>query len=361
MSFLAADTDAELAVHAPMLGAISRELPRANGLGEARQLVDLLPATETLHTLSHSARVQAFKVVSFLGHSYIWSSPSGYDLIPERLALPWIWLGRQCGLPPVLTYSSYVLDNWERSATSALVPNLTFTGTQDEFWFILVHQQIERAGSDIRAVADRFVIAPQPAGEELSDIRRIADCLEAMCTEARRMSERCDPYVYFNRIRRFLYGWKWNPLFLGRSMSYAGMDRSDLPDEGQYSGETGAQSPLLHVVDELLGTRHAEPFYGYSQAMRGYMYGEHRNAIARAAESGPIDPFTCNRLDPGQYARALEGLIEFRSIHLDFAKRYVVFRGEDGHDQEVAGTGGSAILEVLGSARKAVEERRKQV
>ena len=52
-----------------------------------------------------------------------------------------------------------------------------------------------------------------------------------------RMPERCDPYVYFERVRPYIHGWKDNPA-LPQGIIYEGVER--YRGEAQaFRGQTG--------------------------------------------------------------------------------------------------------------------------
>jgi indoleamine 2,3-dioxygenase len=342
-----------------MVDEVLRELPRINALGTIKTVVDDLPDFDPDEVPHGSATAKAFMAFSFLGHSYVWSAPGGYSEIPRKIAAPWLALAERCGLPPVLTYSSYVLDNHDGSGTQEPAPLLSFTGGLDEFWFIQVHQRIELAGTSVRSLAASETRSPLAASQLAVNLTTIADALEDMCDAASRMGEGCDPYIYYRRLRRYLFGWKWNPIFEGRSMQYVGAKAEDLPLKGQYSGESGSQSPLLPLIDQLLGLEHQEPFRRYTAAMRRYMYPDHRSLIATAPNlyvelktDGSIEAVR-------EYRRALEGLVDFRTIHLRFAERYIVAQISAEGSGDDLGTGGSAALSILASARATVEQRLK--
>jgi len=362
VTFLIDEPQRTLTSSAPLLDAIARELPVANTLGLIDDLIPLLHDLDPDCIPSGAPTMRAFMIVSMLAHSYIWSMPEGRNEIPEILASPWVQLASRCGLPPVLTYSSYVLDNLAPCLVDdETVPAVTFSGSPDEIWFIRVHQLIERAGSGIVTTASRRARKTPDGNDVYLDAETIASSLEAMCVEARRMGELCDPYIYFQRIRRFLYGWKSNPTFGARRMTFCGVASADLPADGQYSGETGAQSPLIPLADELLGVQHSEPFFSYATDMRSYMYPAHRALVATTSQCGLASQAIGTNDARRQYRRALEALREFRSIHLAFANEYIVKQAGGANQQKSMGTGGSHVIAMLSSARHAVEDRLRAV
>ena len=79
----------------------------------------------------------------------------------------------------------------------------------------------------------------------------MAEALESIVACLERMPEHCDPYIYYPRVRPFIHGGKGHSP-LPNSLVYAGV-----PAYGEspqyFRGETGAQSPILPLLDTLLG------------------------------------------------------------------------------------------------------------
>lgn len=58
---------------------------------------------------------RAYQILSFLSHAYLWCDvqPPPQSL-PAVLAVPWVRVSEQLGMPPVLCYCTYNLLNWRR-------------------------------------------------------------------------------------------------------------------------------------------------------------------------------------------------------------------------------------------------------
>ena len=68
----------------------------------------------------------------------------------------------------------------------------------------------------------------------------------------RKMPEKCDPYIYYHRVRPYIFGWKNNPA-LPDGLIY----RSCFNEKPQlFRGETGAQSSIVPTLDALLNVEH---------------------------------------------------------------------------------------------------------
>ena len=92
----------------------------------------------------------------------------------------------------------------------------------------------------------------------------------------KRMPERCDPYVYYHRVRPFIFGSKDNP-DLKDGVIYEG----EFDNQSQYfRGETGAQSSIMPTLDGAMGIEHSEDsLRHYLNEMREYMPLAHRNLL----------------------------------------------------------------------------------
>lgn len=202
---------------------------------------------------------------AFLVQPYVWGEEVAPTSLPAPLAVL-IWaLARRLGQKPLLTYSAYVLDNWDRLDRSGPIAldNLYmvqhFLGGQDEAWFVLVHVAIEaRAGAmlaEIPALIEAAAHHDAEAAERgLTMISAGWDDINGIFDG---MPERCDPYIYFHRVRPYIHGWQDNPA-LGGGLIYEGVAEAGGAPQ-LFRGQTGAQSSIVPAMDALLGIQHAGP------------------------------------------------------------------------------------------------------
>jgi indoleamine 2,3-dioxygenase len=293
-------------------------------------------------------------LLSFLGHAYVWGESNVVDRIPAVLALPWHYVSRLLGRPPVLSYASYALENWRRLDTQrpielgniCLLQN--FLGGQDEEWFVLVHVAIEaKAGPALAAILAGQKALTEDRPERLADqLAIIARTIETLHAILLRMPERCDPYIYFNRVRPYIHGWANHPSLP------AGIIYEDVADFGgaaqKFRGETGAQSSIVPSLDAALGITHRKDLlHAYLMEMRDYMPPKDRAFIA-AVEAGPsIRDYVMehHKQLPAlreNYNAAVDGIERFRSTHLEYAHSYIIkqSRGSERNPNSV-GTGGT--------------------
>jgi indoleamine 2,3-dioxygenase len=350
---------------------IGRELSKLLMSGNVRSFIKDMPLLDATRLRDDRERRRAMVILSFLGHAYVWGEKEAVSSIPACLARPWHQLARMLGRPPVLSYASYALDNWKRLDPNrpielgniALLQN--FLGGQDEEWFVVIHIAIEaKAGPALAAIvaAQRAVIDDQPevVGSQLAIIART---LEAMHEILLRMPERCDPYVYFRRVRPYIHGWANHP-GLPAGMIYDGVE--DYSGVAQsFRGETGAQSSIIPALDAALGIAHAEDLlHSYLKEMRDYMPPKHRIFI-ETVEAGPSlrnyvlrhrDAHPCLR---NAYNAAVDGIELFRSTHLEYARNYIVKQSRGGKRNPAdVGTGGTPFVPYLKKHRAETGQHR---
>jgi indoleamine 2,3-dioxygenase len=274
--------------------------------------------------------------------------------------VPWYEVGKKLGRPPVLSYAAYALENWRRIdpkrpielGNICLVQN--FLGGLDEEWFILVHVDIEaKAGPALAA------LLPAQEAVKSNDVAALEEELhvvEASCGQIyatlERMPERCDPYIYYNRVRPYIHGWKDHPL-LPSGLFYEGVD--DYGGQAQhFRGETGAQSSIIPALDAGMGVVHEQDrMRHYLNEMRNYMPPKHRQFIETVEKGPSIRDFVIKH-GPGRkslqvvYDKCIEWIARFRTLHLEYATQYIFQQVErSAANPHSIGTGGTPFLPYL--------------
>ncbi|NOS78864.1 MAG: hypothetical protein HOP35_13050 [Nitrospira sp.] len=353
----------------PMLNHLGHELPKLLSARMVRQFIDgqrqLLPSIPA--TWRDQDYRAAMRILSFAGHGYVWEIPDQpAATLPPQLAQPWYDIALKLGRPPVLSYASYALDNWRRldSAKPIQLDNIVllqnFLGGLDEEWFVVIHIQIERqAGPGLTGLIRAMNgAAGDKPNEVFAGLRSLAAAQTAMRDTLLRMKERCDPYMYYNRVRPYIHAWKNSPtlpdgLVYEGVTAYAGQPQ-------QLRGETGAQSSIVPCLDAGLGISHApDPLTVYLQEMREYMPPQHRAfllAIEQATDekgkpllSGYIrDRRSHNPELWNAYCTCVDLLAQFRDIHVGYADSYI-HRQHQIHasNPSAVGTGGTPFMAYL--------------
>ena len=364
----------------PSLKHLGHELPKLLSARQVRQFIDNQPSfLESIPADWREAEIRAaMRILSFAGHAYVWETPGQAAVkLPSQLAQPWYEVAQKLGRPPVLSYASYALDNWRRldQAKPIELDNIVllqnFLGGLDEEWFVVVHLQIERqAGPGLDGLVRAITAAPEGNDDEvLLGLQTVASAQTAMRDTLLRMKERCDPYVYYTRVRPYIHGWKNSPslpdgLIYDQVEGYAQRPQ-------QFRGETGAQSTIVPCLDAGLGIHHApDPLTVYLQEMREYMPPRHRafletlesqtDSHGRAILSGFVHDHKQHHPELwSAYCACVDLLAKFREIHIGYADSYINRQHQTSTTNPTAvGTGGTPFMTYL---QKHLDETRQAI
>jgi indoleamine 2,3-dioxygenase len=308
-------------------------------------------------------------VLSYLGHAYVLGEEPVATRLPAVIAIPWHAIAASLGRHPILSYATHILNNWRRLnveqpiALDNLTRPLHFLGGMDEEWFGMIHIVIEaQAAPGLNAMleAQDAVVS--------GDVDRVTHCLdvvttsiEAMLAVLNRMPERCDPYIYYHRVRPFLSGWLDNPAFPD-GLAYEGVVAYGGQPQ-RFRGGSGAQSAIIPSIDDALGIIFDDnPFGIYMRSLREYMPAQHRAFLSMMRERPSIRAFVqCHAGSEPRlvtaYDRCLDALCIFRREHLIFAARYIQAQTpQSAANPNAIGTGGTPFMRYL---KQHVEEVRR--
>lgn len=299
---------------------------------------------------------RAMQILSYFGHAYVWGQKNTPTSLPEVLAKPWYEVAKAVGRPPVLSYASYALTNWKRLDKNGpidlgnIVLIQNFLGGIDEEWFILVHVAIEQKAIEALtgAVAAISAIAQNDTAALTAALNQIKASLEKMCNTLDRMPERCDPYIYYNRVRPYIHGWKNHPAF-PVGLIYEGVAEYNNQPQ-QFRGETGAQSSIIPTLDGLFGITHEhDELYSYLQEMRTYMPQEHRAFLEEIETTSTLRPFVqAHPAFKELYNDCIHLINRFRQTHLGYAASYIQKQHQQASGNPNAiGTGGTPFMSYL--------------
>ncbi len=348
---------------------LATQLPKLLMSNQLRQIIKQMPSFPTDKLIKEQQLERAMLILSFLGHAYVWGEKTPTLSIPAILAQPWYNVAKQLGRPPVLSYASYALHNWQKInrdlpiqlGNIALIQN--FHGGQDEEWFVLIHVAIEaKITSALQAINPLLNAVKKKDSALVSEnLQIVVDGLNKTCNILDRMVDRCDPYIYFNRVRPYIHGWKDNPA-LPHGLIYEGVAEYEERPQ-QFRGETGAQSSIMPVMDALLNIEHQNDLLRvYLQEMRDYMPPLHRKFLENIEASKGVRHFIVNHyksmpLLRSLYNECIELIMRFRSTHLHYAALYIQNQAQvDPTNPNAVGTGGTPFMTYL---KKHFDETKK--
>ena len=306
--------------------------------------------------------------LSFIAHAYIWGGEKPEKILPEVIAKPWVKLSNYLGRPPILSYASYCLHNWYKIDKSqpislenvALINN--FLGGVDEDWFVTIHVCIEDAASN--AIDAAYKLSKLKKSDKTRDflkyLKAISSSLKKVNFIFSKMPEKCDPYVYYHRVRPYIFGTKDNP-DLKEGLIY----ENQYDNKPQFfRGETGAQSSIIPFLDGALGIYHTnDNLRHYLNEMRDYMPPKHRKMIEYVENKSKAKEVIFNSKQlMKSYNECLEEIRKFRAQHLEYAATYIHKQAQVKNPfgtggSTVRGTGGTPFMKYL---KKHRDETQKQ-
>ena len=354
------------------LESIAKEIPKLLLTGSLQQTIKHMnPGDLSVdHVLEDSHNLNlAMNYLSFLSHAYMWGDQEPNELLPRVLAEPWVKAAKALERPPILSYASYCLENWYRvnpdEAISlenvALITN--FLGGVDEDWFVTIHVCIEDAAREAINAAQMISHLNTSSDHTnlVTGLSAIRDSMNRVNQIFKRMPEKCDPYIYYHRVRPFIFGTKDNP-DLPNGLIYEG----EFNEEPQFfRGETGAQSSIIPSLDGALQIEHTnDNLRHYLNEMRDYMPKPHRDFITELENTSKVrdlikDSQDCSNI----YNACLEEIRAFRALHLEYAGTYIHKQSQIENPfgrggSTITGTGGTPFMNYLKKHRDETENQK---
>jgi len=303
-------------------------------------------------------------IFDYLGQAYVWGQDPPARVIPAGFAEFWYRIAEKLDVPPILSYSSYVLDNWHRIDPSKpielgnIAVNQNFLGDTDENWFILVHVDIEERAAWIpESIINMFYALSDKNVDVLETyLLLLTNPLKCMLQTLYRMPENCDEHIYYTRVRPYLHGSKNNPA-LPEGLLYDGVaDYHGKPQ--QFRGESGAQSAIVPSLVAALDIRHTQTaFTPYLDEIRAYMPKGHRlfvETIEHLSRNGysildfVVQRKTSHPMLYDAYRACRQALYDFRRKHYEYVGRYIHSQAQQYAGNPIAiGTAGTPFMTSL--------------
>ncbi|CAI8010937.1 Indoleamine 2,3-dioxygenase 2 [Geodia barretti] len=330
---------------------------------ELRQAVHRLPevgfSSETLHSDEEWQR--ALVVLSMLFQGYMWQDGEAGlpSKMPALLSVPFHRVTEKIGVPLVGVYTASALYNWHMldpdkpMELDNIHANVTYTGTEDESWFYMVAVQVElEAVPALKAIWNG--VSAKKEGDTAALVGHLAVIESAITTihrTLRRMSERCNPKVFFVDIRPYFAGTKGLNVFPD-GMIYEGVDSKPR----KYYGSSAGQSSAIRAIDVFIGVEHTGPHAEFIIAMEDYMPRKHRQFLRHVAEQPPLRQYVVESQNKDliqQFNATVEAFVRYRSYHITVVTRYIVNQRAHSVNAslDMKGTGGTHFMKFLKSVR----------
>ena len=354
---------------------IASNLPKLLLTGKVQSAINKLsPKDLSIDDLLINQAGQDLKLamshLSFIAHAYIWGDNKPNESIPLVLANPWVKAANNQGRPPILSYASYCLDNWflidpDESISLENVGLINnFLGGVDEDWFVTIHVCIENAAADAMAACAEIAMleTDSPESKSIELLNRIVRSMKKVNEIFARMPEKCDPYIYYHRVRPFIFGTKDNP-DLKNGLIYKG----EFDNQPQFfRGETGAQSSIIPSLDGALQITHTKDHLRhYLNEMRDYMPPKHREFMEVLEKNSQVKKIIKESAKlTSLFNDCLEEIRAFRAMHLEYAGTYIFKQAQIKNPfgrggSTITGTGGTPFMAYLKKHRDETEDQKK--
>ncbi|KAM9067754.1 indoleamine 2,3-dioxygenase 2 isoform X1 [Sarcophilus harrisii] len=355
---------------------IANNLPLMIESHQLRVRVDEMPLLSCHLLKGHREQYLAHLLLSFITMGYVWQEGEKNipKVLPRNLALPFVEVSQNLGLPPILVHSDFVLSNWKKKDPDGPleIRNLdiivSLPGGESLKGFILVTLLVEKAAvPGIKALTQAINAVLQSSEDELLQaLKQMRTSVVDMIKALRQMHDYVDPAIFYAVIRIFLSGWKDNPA-IPEGLIYEGVSEEPL----KYSGGSAAQSTVFHAFDELLGVCHSKESTAFLHRMREYMPPSHRAFIEEIHSAPSLREYILSSgscLLREAYNQCVMALAELRSCHINIVAKYVLTGATKAKDgglsplpgtpQALAarGTGGTAVFNFLKSVRDTTME-----
>ena len=331
---------------------IAKNLPKILANNQIKDEVLNLETEKDISNLSIDELERAMLLYSYIGHGYIWGGTSIEKVIPKNISKTWYKISQKLDRPPILSYASYALNNWKLQDVNKPfdLENIrilqNFLGGMDEDWFIMIHIAIEHEAKEILNNLKTYYL---DQNEDQSYLENALVSIKKINQIMNRMPEKCDPFIYYNRVRPYIFGWKNNPA-TPNGVIYEGVEEYGGTPQ-LFRGETGAQSSIVPALDALLGVTHSnDPLKEYLDEMRLYMPKEHRNLL------NDLDQWSENNRDKSIREDSsvvlsdeiIKEVHAFRNKHLEYARIYIHEQSlSNQSNSNVVGTGGTPFMKYL--------------
>ncbi|XP_015857030.1 indoleamine 2,3-dioxygenase 2 isoform X2 [Peromyscus maniculatus bairdii] len=352
---------------------IANKLPHLIESHQLQAHVYKMPLLDCRFLKGHRERRLAHLVLAAITMGFVWQEgeTQPQKVLPRSLAIPFVEVSRNLGLPPILVHSDLVLTNWTKRnpegpwEISNLETIVSFPGGESLRAFILVTVLVEKAAAPgIKALVQGVDAVLQHSQDTLLQaLQQVRLSIQDITRTLAQMHDYVDPDIFYTVIRLFLSGWKDNPA-MPVGLVYEGVATEPL----RYSGGSAAQSSVLQAFDEFLGIQHCKGS-GFLHRMRDYMPPSHK-AFLEDLHSAPSLRDHILTSGAGScliaYNQCVEALVELRSYHINVVARYIISAAAKArsrmpshpspHAPEDRGTGGTAVLSFLKSVREKTVE-----
>lgn len=333
-------------------------------IGRFREIIHKLPilSVEFLDSLAEKQR--CYLILCFMAHAYVWAEKKPSERLPASIAKPWVQVSNMLEILPIISYAAVCLWNWhhlfpnEPIDLSNLTTLYTFSGTKDESWFYLISTFIEIEGAPCLQIILNAIKAAysKDKNKYIINMKELSFRIKKITAILYKMYEKCDPYIFYWKIRPYLSGWKnIGDAGIPKGVIYEGCSE----DYRQYLGGSNGQSALIHVFDIALGVKHyptgmschnanihnnlIEKKNNFFEEVREYMPGPHRRFLEHLEKIANIRQFSLDNFNDSDIVSAYNDCVFnlkiFRDKHFEIVSRYIIIQSKAEKNQKTGNFG----------------------
>jgi len=267
------------------------------------------------------------------------------DRLPRNIARPLVQLADTLHVFPWLEYSfGYSLGNYVRKDTSKgldyenLQMACSFTGTDDETGFIMVHVDINQHSPSLLKTCNDLLQDFHENNNPVTSLGNVVKVLEAMNASRKKMWE-ASRWERYNDFRVFIMGSQGNSRIFPKGVVY-----EPETEPRVYRGQSGSQDTIIPFLDTLFRVTDYYPdneLTGYLMDMRKYRPQPFRDLLEWVdTETQGLVPWlmTWKESLPG-LCEAYRQIYEFRNGHWHFVQKYIM-----ANTRYPVATGGTPIV-----------------
>jgi len=270
----------------------------------------------------------------------------GRRVLPANMAVPLVYLADRLETKPWMEYSyGYSLGNYVKKDLNGgldwdnLGMAVSFSGTNDESGFIMVHVDLNQHSPDLVGSVMKIV-----NGENVGE--NLGVCLRTIkkINQRRREMWRASDHRRYNDFRVFIMGIKGNNKVFGDGVVYEGTRYGEEPQ--QFRGQSGSQDTIIPMMDICFGVNQYYPkneLTEYLMDMRSYrpkpfrdflsdLEVESEGLIDRVAEKAGVDGLV-------KLLGITDEIYRFRNGHWQFVQKYIM-----ANTKYPVATGGTPIV-----------------
>eukprot|EP01006_Ploeotia_vitrea_P039509 TRINITY_DN66355_c7_g3_i1.p1 TRINITY_DN66355_c7_g3~~TRINITY_DN66355_c7_g3_i1.p1 ORF type:complete len:487 (+),score=-2.02 TRINITY_DN66355_c7_g3_i1:218-1462(+) len=359
----------------------------ASGIIQGLPLLDaeaLFSASPSTNWVTNEALIRrAHVLLTFLTQGYLFEQANDApptSVLPPQLAVPWEKISRKLGVPCAITHTSCDVWNWvvcadthaansgvdtagadsthqssEPTDPNRIRVSFSMTGLRDEEWFFCSSTAIQTLAGSLMGSCWRLrVMSPNLPRHDVHDLlTRLFPVLVHITDILRNLRRHCHPDGFYNVLR---------PLLQGSATLPDGLQLQGVPDDEnpqnwkviRYQGASAAQSPVIQVLDSVLGILHSPKEQKVLESCRQYLPAGHRRFVDYLCSSWPLSvrEFVNQQNDAGLtsiFDQCVQQLVTFRKTHMGIVKTHILaqkakLKPENG---ATLGTGGSELEEFL--------------